>query len=114
MHLRVEFVLEDVQVVGGGDGDDVLRRVPGCVEDLLGEVQTVHADVVLPALSSGGADPPRFKDGSGFAAFSGRFKGHVAFGVPVKHAEEVVVGAGHDHTGQRRRGSILLFQSFYW
>lgn len=70
MQLRVEFVLEDVQVVGGGDGDDVLGRVPGRVEDLLGEVQAVHADVVLPALSSGGADPPRLQDGPGFAALS--------------------------------------------
>lgn len=57
MHLIVEFVLEDVQVVGGSDGYDVLRRVPGCVEDLLGEVQAVHADVVLPTFSPGRADP---------------------------------------------------------
>lgn len=70
MHLRVEFVLEDVQVVGGGDGDDVLIRMPGCVEDLLGEVQAVHTDVVLPALSSSGTDPPWLKDSSGFAALS--------------------------------------------
>lgn len=103
MHLRVEFVLEDVQVVGGGDGDDVLARVPGRVEDLLGEVQAVHADVVLPALSSGGADPPRLQDSSGFAALSRRLQGHVAFGVPVEHAEEVVVGSGHDHTEERER-----------
>lgn len=70
MHLRVEFVLEDVQIVGGGDGDDVFSRVPGCMEDLLGEVQAVHADVVLPALSSGGTDPPRLQDSAGFAALS--------------------------------------------
>lgn len=69
MHLGVEFVLEDVQVVGGGDGDDVLGGVPGGVQDLLGEVQAVHADVVLPPLPSGGADPPRLQHGSGFAAF---------------------------------------------
>lgn len=70
MHLRVEFVLEDVQVVGGSDGDDVLARVPGCMEDLLGEVQAVHTDVVLPALSSGSTDPPRLQDCPGFAALS--------------------------------------------
>lgn len=57
MHLRVEFVLEDVQVVGGSNSDDVLSRVPGRVEDLLGEIQAVHADVVLTALSSSGTDP---------------------------------------------------------
>lgn len=70
MHLRVEFVLEDVQVVGGGDGDDVLSRVPGRMENLLGEVQAVHADVVFPALSPSGADPSRFQDSSRFAALS--------------------------------------------
>lgn len=46
VHVGVHLVLEDVQVVGGRDGDDVLGRVPGRVQDLLGEVQAVHADVV--------------------------------------------------------------------
>lgn len=103
MHLRVEFVLEDVQIVGGGDGDDVLVWVPRRVEDLLGEVQAVHADVVLPALSTGGADPPRLQDGPRFTALSRRLQGHVALGVPVEHAEEVVVGSGHDDTDERER-----------
>lgn len=102
MHLRVELVLEDVQVVGGGDGDDVLIRVPGSVEDLLGEVQAVHADVVLSALSPSGTNPPRLQDSPGFAALPRRLQGHVAFGVPVEHAEEVVVSSGHDHTEKRR------------
>lgn len=104
VHLGVELVLEDVEVVGGGDGDDVLRRVPGRVEDLLGEVQAVHADVVLPALPAGGAHPPWLQDGPGFAALPGRLQGHVTLGVPVEHAEEVVIGARHDHTGQGERG----------
>lgn len=109
VHLRVEFVLEDVQIVGGGYGNDVLCRVPGGVEDLLGEVQAVHAYVVLPPLPPGGADPPGLEDGPGFAALPGRLQGHVAFGVAVEHAEEVVVGSGHDHTGWgRRRGKIQL------
>ena len=109
MHLRVEFVLEDVQVVGGCDGDDVLVWVPGRVQDLLGEVQAVHADVILPALSSGGTDPPWLQDGAGFAALSRCLQGHVALGVPVEHAEEVVVGSGHDHAEKRkRRGEKLL------
>jgi len=103
MQLRVEFVLEDVQVVGGGDGDDVLSRVPGCVEDLLGEVQAVHADVILPALSPGGTHPPWLQDRSGFAALPRRLQGHVPFGVAVEHAEKVVVGSSHDHTEKKRR-----------
>ena len=102
MHLLVEFVLEDVQVVGGSDGDDVLRGVPGRVQDLLGEVQAVHADVILasfPAL----ADAARLEHGPGLTALPGRLQGHVAFGVPVKHPEEVVVGPSHDHTGRGGR-----------
>lgn len=107
MHLRVEFVLEDVQVVGGSDGNDVLTRVPGRVEDLLGEVQAVHADVIFPALSPRGTDPPRLQDSSGFAALPRCLQSHVAFGVAVEHAEEVVVGACHDDAGQKRRGDLV-------
>lgn len=99
MHLRVEFVLEDVQIVGGGDGDDVLGRMPRRMEDLLGKVQAVHAYVVFPPLSSRGADPPRLQDSSGFAALPRSLQGHITFGVPVEHAEKIVVGTGHDHTG---------------
>jgi len=46
----VDLVLEDVEVVGGRHGDDVLVRVPRGVKDLLAEVQAVHADLVLAAL----------------------------------------------------------------
>lgn len=102
MHLRVEFVLKDVQVVGGSNSNDVLSRVPGRVEDLLGEVQAVHADVIFPPLPSGCADPPGLQDSSGLAALPRCLQGHVAFGVAVKHAKEVVVCSGHNHTAQRR------------
>lgn len=101
MHLRVEFVLENVQIVGGSDGDDVLGRVPRRVEDLLGKVQAVDADVILTALPSGGADPSGLEDGPGFAALPRCFQGHVTLGVPVEHAEEVVVGSCHDDTDEQ-------------
>lgn len=97
VHLRVEFVLKYVQVVGGSDSDDVLVGVPGGVEDLFGKVQAVDADVVFPSLPSGGTDSPWFEDGPGLAALSRCFKRHVAFGVAVEHAEEVVVSSRHDH-----------------
>jgi len=48
----VHFVLEYVEVVGRRHGDDVVLGVPGGVEDLLVEVQTVHADFVLLALAA--------------------------------------------------------------
>lgn len=54
VHLVLsELVLEEEEVVGGGDGDDVLVRVPRRVEDLLVEVQAVHVDLVLLPLSAG-------------------------------------------------------------
>lgn len=112
MHLGVQFVLENVEIIGGSDGDDVLSRVPRRVEDLLGKVQAVYADVVLATLSSGGADPPRLEDGPGFAALSRRFQGHVALGVPVEHAEEVVVGSCHDDTDEQNRERISCCAPF--
>lgn len=103
MHLRVQFVLENVQIVGGSDGDDVLGRVPRCVEDLLGKVQAVDADVILTALPSGGADPSGLEDSPGFAALPRCFQGHVTLGVPVEHTEEVVVGSCHDDADEQNR-----------
>lgn len=115
VHLGVQFVLKNVEIIGGSDGDDVLSRVPCRVEDLLGKVQAVHADVVLAALSSGGADPPRLEDGPGFAALPRRFQGHVALGVPVEHAEEVVVGSCHDDAERNReRISRLSHTTITW
>lgn len=98
VHLRVEFVLKYVQVVGGSYSDDVLVGVPGRVQDLFGKVQAVHADVVFPPLPTGRAHSPRFEDGPGFAALPRCLQRHVALGVAVEHAEEVVVGSRHDHT----------------
>ena len=103
VHVRVYLVLEDVQVVGGGDGNDVLSRVPGRVQDLLGEVQAVHTDVITPALAPH-AHAPWLEHSPGLAAFPRGLQGHVPLGVPIEHAEEVVVGPGHDDAGGRRRG----------
>lgn len=46
----VDLVLEDVQVVCGCDGDNVLLGVPRGVEDLLAEVQAIDADLILTTL----------------------------------------------------------------
>ena len=45
--MSLELVLKEEQVVGGGDCNDVLGRMPGSVQDLLVEVQTVDVDLVL-------------------------------------------------------------------
>lgn len=67
------------------------------MEDLLVEVQAVHADFVLLPLASGGHFA-WFEGGPRFAALPGRLECDVPSGVAVKHSEKVVVGAGHDGT----------------
>ena len=49
---ELELVLEQEEVVGGCDGDDVLVRVPGGVQDLLVEVKAVNVDLVLLPLAT--------------------------------------------------------------
>lgn len=105
VHVGVHLVLEDVQVVGGCDGDDVLP-VPGRVQDLLGEVQAVHADV-SPAV----ALPPthtrsRLEHRLGLALprEASRVTSRLVF--RPCHAEEVVVGSSHDDAGGRRRAGV--------
>lgn len=98
----VDLVLKDVEVVGGGNGDDVLGRVPGGVQDLLVEVQAVHADLVLAALAAN-AHFARLENGPRLAVLARGLQRHVALGVAVEHAEEVVVRAGHDYAAPRRK-----------
>lgn len=81
--------------------------MPGSVEDLLVEVQAVHADLVLLPLAAGGHFA-RLERGPRFAALPGRLQCDVPPGVAVEHSEEVVVGAGHDGTdgGERNDDSL--------
>lgn len=108
--LLVNLVLEYVQVVCSCHSNDVLGGVPSCVQDLFAKVQTVHADLIFPALPTH-ADLAGFEDGAGFAVLPRRLQRHVALGVAVEHAEEVVVGAGHDDTAMGKdRGFSHLFR----
>lgn len=45
----------------------------------------------------------RLENGSGFAVLPGRFQCDVAFSVPVKHSEEIVIGAGHYDAEEEQR-----------
>lgn len=49
--VLIHFVLEYIQVVGCGYGNDIFLRVPGCVQDLLVEVQTINTNLVLLPLA---------------------------------------------------------------
>lgn len=90
----VDLVLKDVEVVSGRYSDYVLMWMPCCVKDLLAEVQAVYTDLILSTLPTH-THLARLENGSGFAVFSGCFQRDVTFSVPVKHSEEVVIGAGH-------------------
>jgi hypothetical protein len=48
----LDLVLEEEQIVCGGYCNDVLCRVPCCVQNLLIEIEAVHADLVFLAFSS--------------------------------------------------------------
>lgn len=45
----------------------------------------------------------RLENGSWLAVLSGCFQRDVTFGVPVKHSEKIVVGAGHDDAEEQSR-----------
>lgn len=72
--------------------------MPGSVEDLLVEVQAVHADLILLPLATSGHFT-WFECSPWFAALPGCLQCDVPPSVAVKHSEEVVVGASHDGTG---------------
>merc|ERR1719505_501743 len=47
------ILLEEEEIVRGRDSDNVLLRMPGCVKNLLVEVEAVDGDFVLFPLSTG-------------------------------------------------------------
>lgn len=98
--LRVDSILEDVQVVGGCYGNDILRWVPSHVQDFLRKVQTIHANVSAAALTTG-VNSPGPQHSPRLAAFSPSLQGHTTASLPVKHAEEAVVCPCHDDAEER-------------
>lgn len=57
LKFLIEFLLEKVKVIDRRQGNDVFLRMPGGVEDLAAEVQTVDADLVPLASAAGGHAP---------------------------------------------------------
>lgn len=97
LRLSVDPILEDVQVVGGCYGDDVLRRVPSHVQDLFSEVQAVNPDVATAPLAPC-VHPPGPQHCPRLAALPPGLQGHASTSLPVKHPEEAIVRPRHDHT----------------
>lgn len=93
----LELVLEEEKIVRRRNGDDVLSRVPGGVQDLLIEVEAVDADLVLFPLAAA-AHLARLEYRLRLGDFARRLQRDLALRRAVEHAEEVVVGAGHDRS----------------
>lgn len=110
--MLVQFILKNVQIVGGGYGDDVVQRMPGCVDNLFTEVQTVDTDLVLFALPTC-AYFPRLEDGSWPTVFPRRFVRHVLLITSVKHPEEVIVRARHHNAAERTGDEELVVSRHY-
>lgn len=103
----VEFLLEYVQIVGGGHGNNVVQWMPGGVDDLLVKVQAVYTDLVLLAF------PPcayfaGLQDGPRLAVFPRRLQSDVLPVAAVEHSEEVVVGTGHHDAAEGKRSLMVL------
>lgn len=97
--LRVNAILEDVQVIGGRDSNDVLRRMPGHMQYFLSEVQAIDAHVSTATLTAsihatGPQHSPRL------AALPPGFQGDASPSLPIKHPEEAVVRPCHDHADE--------------
>lgn len=77
------------------------------MQDLFAKVQTVHTNFVFPPLAAH-ADLAGLEDGAGFAVLPRGLQRHVALGVAVEHAEEVVVGTSHDDAARREEGQVTV------
>lgn len=92
--------MEKVEVVCGGNGQDVVLRVPHCMQNPPGIVQTLNAYLVTP--------PPRACHHPAVTQYLSQLA-HVPGGlvavlharVAIENAEEVVVTATDDGTTER-------------
>lgn len=87
--LRLLFVKE-IQIVCGSYCQNVVPRVPLCMQYLSVEVQTLHAHLIL-ALPACGRHPLVAQDPPQSTHVSGCLVAVVCLGLAVKDAEEVVV-----------------------
>lgn len=94
LKFLIRFLLEYIKVIDCCQGNNVILRMPGGVEDLSAEVQAVHSDLV-PLAPASRAHPPGLDRAAWGAVFPGGFQGPIPLGVAIKHPEEVVIGACH-------------------
>ena len=85
-----------VEIVGGGDGEDVVLWMPGGMEDFFVEVEAIDGNLVLfPFVRH--ADFARFQNLSRTHVLPRSLERRLPLGsASVEHPEEVVVTSGHD------------------
>lgn len=95
--LLLELILKYKQIVCGGDGNDVLLWMPGGMQNLFVEIEAVHTDLVLLSFATG-AHFAWLQHHFGFDNVTRCLERQFLDGaaVAIKHAEKVVVAAGHD------------------
>lgn len=102
LRLGTDAILEDVQVVCGCYGNDILGGMPSHVQDFLAEVQAVNAHVSAATLTAS-VHPPGAQHGPGLATLSPGLQRYASPRLPVKHPEEAIVRPGHDDAGNGQR-----------
>lgn len=111
LKFRIQFLLEYIKVIDCCQGNNIILRMPGGVEDLSAEVQAVHPDLV-PLTPASRAHPPGLEGVARGAVFPGGLQCQVLLGVAIKHPEEVVVGACHDLTVTKRKMRVNDVQNY--
>ena len=92
--------MKEIQIVCCCNCQNIVPRVPLCMQDLPVEVQTVHAHLIL-ALPARGGDALVAQHPAQSAHVSGRLVAVVCLCLPVKDPEEIVVGACDYFTGKQ-------------
>ena len=85
-----------VEIVGSGNGQDVIFRMPRGMEDFFVEVEAIDGNLVLfPFVRH--ANFARFENLARTHVLSRRLEGSVPLGgATIEHPEEVVVTSGHN------------------
>ena len=105
------ILLKQKEIVGSCHRDDVLLRMPGRVQDLLVEVQTVHGDLVLLPLAPGAhlqhtvklidiykksrTHLAWFEHCLWFSNFSRCFQCHFLPRIAIKHSKNIILRYVH-------------------
>ena len=85
-----------VEIVGGGDGEDVIFRMPGGMQNFFVKVETVDGNLVLFAFIRD-ADFARFQQLARTNVFARRLESRLPFGrAAIEHPKEIVVTSRHD------------------